>query len=202
MKDIIEKNILERFLYAHKLKFSEIEKSLKIRLNKLNYHLQKLIKKNILIKERDFYKLSETSEYIIPYLSNKKHVLTVILIHIGNQDNAFLIKRNKRPYKDLLSLPGGRLILGESIENATERILEKFNVRAKFKEIKSISLEHLKKNGNVIASYLLIYVTAKGEGIELTDIKKNKKKIIKSDYHLITSNFKKRISIEEINSAI
>ena len=172
----METKILEQFLYSQKLKFSEIEKSVGVRSNKLNYHLQKLVKKGVLVKSGNFYELSESSEHIIPYLSNKKHVMGVVLIHVGDSEKAFLIKREKRPYKGKLSLPGGRLVLGESIGDGAVRILKKFGVDGKFGKVNSVSLEHLRKGEKVVASYLLIYVSAFAD-CEMTDLRKNKVKI-------------------------
>jgi ADP-ribose pyrophosphatase YjhB (NUDIX family) len=197
----MERRILELFLYTNKLRFNEIEKGLKVRSNKLNYHLQKLVKKGILIKTGEFYQLSEPSESMVPYLSNKQHLLSVILVHIGNSKKAFLVKREKRPYKEKLALPGGRMIIRESIKEGTERIAKKFGINAKFKKINSISLEHLKKDGKIIHSFMLYYVSAKGDA-ELIDLKKNKPKIIGSDYRLMTEDFKKKVTIKIINSKI
>ena len=172
----MENKILDLFLYNNKLKFSE-----------LAYHLKELVKKNILIKKEDCYLLSETAEYLIPYLSDKKAVLPVILIHIGDKNKAFLYRREKRPFKNYLSLPGGRLLIKESIKQATKRIMkDKFNISVEFKKIKSISLEHVKKSDKILHSFLLIFVLAKtSEKIKLTDTNKNKLKIILSDYKLI-----------------
>ncbi len=141
----MEREILNLFLHNHKLKFNKIEKELEIRSNKLAYHLNKLIKKGILTKQKDFYKLSKASEYLIPYLSNKKSPLPVLLIHIGDKNKCFLHKRKKRPFKNKLSLPGGRLKLGESIKQGVKRIIKRYNINAKFEKISSISLEHVKK---------------------------------------------------------
>jgi len=183
----MESKILELFLYNNKLKFNEIEKNLKTRSNKLSYHLKQLTKKGILTKKQEYYELSETAEHLIPYLSDKKAVLPVILIHIGDKNHAFLYKREKRPFKGLLSLPGGRILINEPVPDATKRIMkEKFNIKARFKKINSISLEHVKKSRKTIHSFLLIFVSAKAE-TELTNVKKNKSKIIPSDYKLITS---------------
>ena len=130
-----EKNILELFLYHDSLKFNEIEKSLKIRSNKLSYHIKKLIEKEILEKREDTYNLSEKSEYLIPYISNKITVLPVIIIHIGNNKQCFLYERSKRPFKNKLGLPGGRLLMKESIEECTKRIMKsKHNLDIKLKK--------------------------------------------------------------------
>jgi ADP-ribose pyrophosphatase YjhB (NUDIX family) len=197
----MENKILDLFLFNHKLKFSEIEKSLNVRSNKLNYHLQNLVKKGILSKEGSNYSLTEASEYLIPYLSEKKSALPVILIHIGNNKKALLYKRNKRPYKDMLSLPGGRLVLGESIKEGVKRIMkEKYNLNARLSKIHSISLEHVNKSGKTIHSFLLIFVSANSKEVKLIDIDKNKKNTIKSDFYLIKNHLNKEIKIKEILS--
>jgi predicted transcriptional regulator len=68
----MERKILDLFLFSSKLKFSEIEKLVNIRSNKLAYHIKQLAAKNILKKEGEYYSLSDASEYLIPYLSEKK----------------------------------------------------------------------------------------------------------------------------------
>jgi len=198
----MEKEILNLFLTKNKLKFSEIEKFLKIRSNKLDYHLKKLIDKKIVEKNKDYYSLAESSEHLIPYLSDKKSVLPVILILIGNKNRAFLFNREKRPYKNLLSLPGGRILLGENINDAVKRIMkEKHKINADFTKINSISLEHIIKNKKVFHSFLLILVTAKTKDkIKFTEINKNKNKIIKSDYKLIKEDCNKEIRMKKIIS--
>ncbi len=198
----MEKEIIKLFLTNNKLKFNEIEKSLKIRSNKLDYHLKKLLTKKILERKNEFYSLTETSEYLIPYISEKNHVLPVVLITIGNKGKVFLYKRVKRPYKNKLSLPGGRILLGENIKDSVKRIMkEKFKINSTFKKINSISLEHVKKNKKIIHSFLLILVTATTkEKPLLTNTKENKSKIIKSDYKLITNNSNKELDIETIIS--
>jgi len=197
----IQERILEQFLYANNLKFNDIEKALKIRSNKLTYHLKKLIKIGILIKQEGNYSLSETSEHLIPYLSDKKAVLPVILIHLGNKNQCFLYNRQKRPFKNYLSLPGGRFLTNESIEDATTRLMRKFNINANLKKINSISLEHVIKSKNKIHSFLLIFVSASTkEKIPLTKINKNKSRIIKSDYQIMKNDLDKEIKIKTVYS--
>lgn len=196
----MEQKILSTFLYNYKLKFNEIEKLLHTRSNKLSYHLKKLENKGILNKEENFYKLSETAESVIPYLTEKQSILAVILIAIKKSNKFFLYKRNKRPYKDLLSLPGGRILTGETIQQATKRIMKKkFKINCNFKEINSVSLEQVRKNDKIIHSFLLILITATTKDkINYTDTIKNKDKIISSDYKLIKNNLNKKIKIENI----
>ena len=53
----MENKILNLFSYNHKMKFNEIEKEIKIRSNKLAYHLKNLIKKEIISKKAEEYKI-------------------------------------------------------------------------------------------------------------------------------------------------
>jgi len=198
----MENKILDLFLFNNKLKFNEIEKALKVRSNRLAYHIKNLVKKRILCKEGEYYSLAETSEYLIPYLSERKAILPVVLVHIGNDNESFLYLRKKRPYAGKLSLPGGRIALGESIQDATKRIMKtKFNIEVNFERINSVSLEHVKKNKKIIHSFLLIFVSASAKNIALTDVNKNKRNIIPSDYKLIKSK-KGNVKINTIYSEI
>lgn len=202
MENKLEKRVIDLFQYHHNLKFSEIESLLKIRSNKLAYHIKNLIKKGILLKKYENYNISDSSEHLIPYLSEKSSMLPVILIHIGDKNNAFLWQRNKRPYKDMLSMPGGRILLGEYLKQAVARIMKiKFNINAKFNKINSISFEHVKKNKKIIHSFILIFVSAETkDNIKLTNMKKNNGNIIPSDYKLLREDLNKEIDIKTIFS--
>jgi ADP-ribose pyrophosphatase YjhB (NUDIX family) len=201
----MEKEILSLFLTNKKLRFNEIEKLSHTKSNKLDYHIKKLINKNILEKNGDFYQLSETSEFLIPYISEKNPLLPVILICIKNsKGEVFLYKRLKRPYQEFLSLPGGRILLGESIKESVKRIMkEKHNLNAILEKINSVSIEHLKRHNKTINSFLLIFITASiKEKANFVNIEKYKKYIIKSDYNLIKKDKDKVISLNTINSII
>ena len=193
----MEKAILKLFLYNNQIKFNEMEKQAKIRSNRLAYHLQKLIKRGILEKNNGLYKLPDSKEHLIPYLTNKKSVLPVILIAIKNNDGIFLVERNKRPFKNKLALPGGRIILGETVPKAAERIKkEKFGVKSKFKKVNSISMEFVKNGERIIHSFILIFVTAETkEKIKCIDFEKNRSRIISSDYILLKKDIAKEIKI-------
>jgi len=193
-------DILSLFQYNQKLKFSDIEKALNVRSNKLSYHLKNLTKNNILKKEENYYSLSESSEHLIPYLSEKKAVLPVILILIGNKKNCFLYKRDKRPFKNQLSLPVGRPLMGESIKQATSRIMkEKFNINAKLTQIHSVSIEKLIRSNKIIQTDIVVFVSASTKGImKFTDVDKNKRHIITSDYKFIKEDLNKKINIKTI----
>jgi len=198
----METKILDLFLYKNRMKFNEIEKGVNERSNKVSYHVGKLVKKGVLVKVGEFYELSEAAESLIPYLSSKRAVLPVVLVCVGDKHKCFLIKRAKRPYKGKLSLPGGRLLVGEDVGDAVERIMkDKFNIKVKLSKVNSISVEHVKKNGKTVHSFLLIFVSGEcSGGIELTSVGKNRKDIIESDYKLIKGDLGKKIEIKRIVS--
>lgn len=200
----MEQSILRLFLYNDRLKFNEIEKSSGKRSNILSYHIKKMLNEGIITKDHGFYKLSEDSESIIPYITEKRPVLPVVLVAIKENDRIFLHKREKRPYKGLLGLPGGRVLLGETIKEATERIMkEKFGVNCKFRKVNSVSIERIKKNNKIIHSFLLIFVTASTKDkINFTDLKRSRKGIIESDYRLIKEDLNSKIKIKDIFSRV
>ena len=195
-------DILKLFQYAEKLKFSDIEKALKVRSNKLSYHLNNLTKKGVLIKEGDYYFLSESSEMIIPYLTGNQSPLPVILILLGNNKKALLYKRKKRPYKDLFSLPGGRILLGETLEVASKRIMKnKFNLNVEFKKVNSVSFEQVKKSEKIMHAFVLFFVTVTTKDkVELLEVANMKTKTISSDYKLIIEDSNKKIKVPVIFS--
>jgi ADP-ribose pyrophosphatase YjhB (NUDIX family) len=200
----IQEKILELFLYNNNLKFNEIEKQTKIRSNKLAYYLKKLIKEKILRKEKDSYFLNKDFEHIIPYVDSRLSILPVVLIYIGNGKKALLYKRQKKPYKNKLSLPGGRILIGENLKTSVKRIMKKYNLETKFEKVNSISIEQVKnKKNKIVHSFLLIFVTAViKDKIPFIDIEKNKKNIILSDYKLIKSDLNKEIKVNNIFSRV
>ncbi len=195
----IEQRILKLFLYENKLKFSDIEKNLGVRSNKLSYHIKNMIFKGVLEKEGEYYRLSKGSEYLIPYISEKTSVLPVILIMIKKAKKVFLVKRDKRPFKGKLALPAGRIMIGESLSTAVRRIMkEKYSINAVMKRVNSISLEHVKKDKKPLHSFILILVNAKTlDKLDYKNPIKEKKNIINSDYDLINKYSNKKTTIKE-----
>ena len=83
-------NIFELFIKKHKLKFSEIEREIKIRSNNLNYHLKKMINENLLEKKEDYYYLTIEAEKIMPFFAHltgkEQGPLTIITAAIINKE--------------------------------------------------------------------------------------------------------------------
>ena len=74
---------------------------------------------------------------------------------------------------------------------------EKHNINAKLKDIHSISIESIKKQGKVIQTDLIIFVTATTKDkISLINVEKNKSNLIPSDYKLLKQDLNKQIKIK------
>lgn len=206
------KEIFSLFSEKSKIKFNEIEKSLKIRSNMISYHLDQMKKEGIIQKEGDFYSLTLESEKYIPILTNitedKHSPLPVILVALINNNKILLIKRNKRPYQNYWSMIGGKINLEESFEVSAKRhILEKTGIRAKFENICSVFHEHVNKDDIIQHSFILFFVkmTTDTEEFKLSPHGKlkwfsiddlNEEEIIPSDYWLIRNKLKSEMKVD------
>ena len=75
----------------------------------------------------------------------------------------------------------------------------KFSVNAK--KINSISIEHVKKSGKIVHSFLLILVEATSKDkINMMSIENNKKRIISSDYKLLKDYQQSELKINTLYS--
>src|SRR3989338_5711851 len=196
----MKENILKLFAFHKGLKFAQMEKELDIRSNKLAYHLKQLTKEGILAKKQDSYELTPKTEFNLPFLASSICAIPVILIHIGTSSKALLVHRKKRPYQNMLGMPGGRLLPGESIQDAAQRIVQKkCNISIKKPKVSQIALEHIKKSNQTICSFLLIMVKAETENSDkLIPVRKNKSQIIPSDYALLTRRNSKSFKIQTL----
>ncbi|MFC1754558.1 NUDIX hydrolase [Thermoproteota archaeon] len=162
LKDDKRRDIFKQFLYNNSMKFSEIERATKIRSNELAYFLQKMIDDSILMKDNGNYILTKQAEKHIPFFveDNKQSPLPVVLVACRNHEGKILlIHRKKRPYNNQWSLPGGRIKLHETIEDATIRnIKEKTFLDVKFVSVNAIVHEHYKADEEMKSAFMLFFV--------------------------------------------
>lgn len=198
----MEQQILRLFTFNDRLRFSDMGKKLSMRSNKLAYYIKKLVENNKLIKKNGKYSLSDDLEDEIPYLSEQKSIIPVVLIRIGDKNKVFLYRRNKRPYKNYFGLPGGRLMRGEEISEAAKRImLQKCKIIIRPEKETNVILEHVKRKGRVRYSFLLLIVKAKTkQKIKLYSINKFSRRIIPSDLFIINNGAKNDIKIRNFYS--
>lgn len=198
--------IFRQFLYANKLKFSEIEKKTGIRSNELAYLIKRMLDDNVLLKKDDNYLVTEEYEKKIPLFSENSEStpLAVVLVACVNENKVLLIKRKKRAYKDYWSMPGGRIRTGETISQAALRVLkEKTFVDGKFVSINAVVHEQYGKKDNVKNAFMLFFVKM----TPLNDIKEKEDvkwcdnfdnlDIIPSDKWLIENKLNETIDVKE-----
>jgi len=203
-----ESKVFKQFVYNEKLSFSQILKKTKIESNLLAYFLKRLIKKELLEKDSiKKYSLTKKGEKLIPYYTDTESLnpLVVILLLIEHKGKILLIKREKRPYYGLYSLPSGRMKLEDTVPNASIRIAkEKAKIDCKMQKITGIVHERT-IDGEV--RHAFIFFLVKMENIKnfqtqyntkWFDLKKlPKNKVIASDYWIIKNKLNTKIELIE-----
>ncbi len=202
------KKIFHTFLYAEKLRFSEIFHKTKIASNLLAYFLKKMVSEGIVRKEDDSYYLSEEGEKLIPFFvpdNERVSPLVVLLFFCTRSKEIFLVKREKRPYRGMWSLPAGRLLISESLEQAAARILlEKYGLRARMVGINSIVYERVRESDKTKHGFVFLGVKTivekgsqpfAGKWFPLSRVPKSK--TIASDYWLIQNKLNVRVEVIE-----
>lgn len=207
--DKVRSKIFQQFVYAQILRFSELQSRTKIESNLLAYYLQGMVKKGLLEKSLNGYKLTLNAEKYLPFfVPNQESItpLVVVLIACVEKDRILLLQRNKRPYQNLWSLVSGRLLITESLNDAIKRIMkEKVNAEVDIHHFVSITYERLLEKGNYQHGFLLMtaLVTPKTDVKEKSYLKwfslskLPKRKIIASDYWIIQNKLKDSVSITE-----
>jgi len=205
--------ILQQFLYAERLRFSELHKQTKIASNLLAYFLKKMVLEGALEKRQNVYKLSEQSERVIPFFVKSAEMISPLVVVLSACISAdgkkiLLIKRDKRPYKGFWTILSGRLLISESIAGAAQRIMkEKAFSEARAGQIKSVVYERLvekdkSKHGFVL---FLVQVRAVNEAsvkekdfLKWFEVSKLKKReVIASDYWMIKEHLSRNAEVFE-----
>ncbi|QQR92403.1 MAG: NUDIX hydrolase [Candidatus Iainarchaeum archaeon] len=201
--------IFQQFVYAQTLRFSELHARTKIGSNLLAYYLNGMIKKGLLEKSVNGYKLTLAAEKYLPFfVPNQESIspLVVVLIACVSDGDILLLQRNKRPYQGLWSLVSGRLLITESLSDAIKRIMrEKAEVEVDAHRFVSITYERLLEKGNYQHGFLLMtaLVTPKTLVKEKSYLKwfplakLPKRKIIASDYWIIQNKLQESVPITE-----
>jgi len=200
--------IFKQFLYNEELLFSQLYKKTKISSNLLAYFLKKLLADGTLEKKKNGkYKLTSKGEKAIPFYTEQESLnpLTVILLAVRKENKILLIQREKRPYKGLWSIISGRLLLHESIAEATKRIFkQKLHSDCIFSGIKAVVHERYFEK-EVKHAFIFFFVdatpireTIEHEGLTWFDINKvPKSKTISSDYYLIKNKLNSSAEVVE-----
>ncbi|MBW2990674.1 NUDIX domain-containing protein [Candidatus Woesearchaeota archaeon] len=204
--------IFKLFLQNDRLKFNEIEKALCIRSNMVSYHLEKMQEEGLVEKKGFYYFLTKKAERylpIIPHVIGKElSPLPVVLVALVNNDKVLLIKRKIRPYKDYWSLIGGKMLLKESFEDASARLIkQKTSIDAEFESINSVLHERVQGDEIIKHSFILFFtkMRTKQKNFKESEYGKlkwfkvdrvDKEKIIPSDLWLIKNKINSETDVK------
>ncbi len=130
--------------------------------SKVAYHVSELQKREVLEKLENRYVLTEAYRSFLPYfdslLDRKKYPLVVVKVDITLKGKHLLIFRKKEPFLGFWELPATKLRLGESIQEAVERVLGKVYPSIKMKAPIQIR-EQIMAHEEVVYDYFLHFVT-------------------------------------------
>ncbi|VVB73529.1 GDP-mannose mannosyl hydrolase [uncultured archaeon] len=209
--------IFRLFLEHRRLKFSEIEKLTELRSNKLAYYLKGMQKENILRKKGEHYRLTGEAEKYLPLFSSRGRepitTLPIVMVAIVRKGDMLLIKRRKRPFKDYWCMIGGKMLFGETFEQATRRLaMGKASIRGRFVSLNAIMHERIHENREIKHSFMLFFTkmaarsaefkqTPSGElkWFSLERIRRMKRRIVPSDYWLITNRLDSSEEVRRID---
>ena len=139
LKEKIKCEIIEKLL-RKELSFSELLKSLKVRDHgQLNYHLRVLLE-NGLIDKGEKYSLTplgvKMGVYVSQFQLKELYPVSVVCPIVKDEkDRILLVKRAKNPYKGFWAFPGGKIRIGETINDAAKReVKEETGLNIDFKK--------------------------------------------------------------------
>jgi len=156
-------SIITLFLNKKELSFADIEKALGIRSNHLAYYLKQLVDKEILEKDERMYRLTKSAETLLPYMNtDKQFKLPVVVLAIEHDNKFAFIYREKRPYADHWAMPGGRVFMNETIEEAAKRIAIT-EAQLEITDIQTCAVidEHLVDDERIKNSWMMFLIKAK-----------------------------------------
>ncbi len=127
----IQKEILVKLTHAKQLRFNELWDK-HGESNVFTYHLKTLLEKDLLIKEGDYYKLTNKG---ITYVSamegstgsyKKKPIVCSFILGYDSETDKILINvRKKEPFYDYIGIPGGKMEFGSyPLKTAKEELME------------------------------------------------------------------------------
>lgn len=206
--------IYELFVKQKRLRFSEIKKTLNTRSNILSYHLNSMVKSGLLEKDEDDYILTIEGEKKIPFFtqfSPQTHgAIPIVIAGIVKGKEILLLRRSKRPYMGYWGMPGGALMMNETIEENAVKIAKKeTNLDCEFQKISAVVHERIVENKKVKHAFILFLaiVTPKNNNIKESEEGKlewfplktlRPERIIPSDYLLLKKYLGKKLEIPSI----
>ena len=161
----IQKKILDILRLHDEMHYAELQPE-DIESSHFKYHLNQLIKDgNVEKKERGIYGLSDGGKAYVDKLSlnsiKPKNMPKVITYTILRHVNKYLLyKKDKEPYKGLLNNIGGKVHIGETIVEASEReVYEKLGISVESKVLGSLNIQ-IKNSGRLFTHAIAMVCAA------------------------------------------
>lgn len=174
MKGDVQKAILKRLLYNDKMRYNELWNK-EFSSNLFDYHLKKLIEDGIIAKQDDFYNLTPKGTQHISYLDGKtieqkqRPLVCTFILGIGDDGKLLMHRRRKQPFLNYVGLPGGKLEMGDKVqEQAEQEFLEETGFTAKKMTMKLIANYITYDNDLVAHQMIAFFFLAEGLHGELT----------------------------------
>jgi ADP-ribose pyrophosphatase YjhB (NUDIX family) len=188
-------------------KFVELKKIMNLQSNILSYNLKILIKENIIEKQNLYYKLTEQTKDLMPYVRRSNDASLIPLPCVATivmKDKKILIRKKiQEPEKGKSIFIGGKMDFGEDIFKAVKRhVREKVDIDVKNLKIICIN-NYLSKKENTASHFVVFFVTAEPIGKPKNAIWKDPKKIrgkMFPDNKFIIKNMLSNRKIKMINS--
>lgn len=142
----IQKKIFLKLLTSEQLRYSEI-KPKNLANDLFNYHLQFLLKKELITKTGNTYTLSTKGIKFLEetkpisrtegFTQNYRVSVLYIVIRETNESKTILVqKRTRKPFLANTGIPSGKLLKGERIEDAAKRLcFKETGLKCVFKKI-------------------------------------------------------------------
>ena len=155
-----------------------------------DYHLQKLLQQNLILKSKSKYELSTVGQSISPYLEIEKQPIGAVVLAIFKANKVVLIKRDKHAFQGYWAIPGGKINFGETAEQAAERIcLNETGLHPLSGKYLATVQELVRESNSIKHHFIMLLYRVKAEGTlcngKLFNLNKLPKKIVPSDAHML-----------------
>jgi len=156
--------MLRGFVREKQLSFTALAKLSGTRTNHAAYHLSALMRDGIIRRATRGYALTAPGQRLLVTLGKTRSEcpLPVVLVATQRNEKIAFIRRAERPYAGRLSLPGGRLRLGETLTQAAVRIAkEKAGLSVVPFAVGGVAVERLVARDGLAHGFLLVVVRCK-----------------------------------------
>jgi 8-oxo-dGTP diphosphatase len=174
MSDEIRKGILKKFMYNDKMRYNEVWDKKICSSSNFDYHFKKLVKDEFVVKKGEYYSLGPKGEQFIfafdgQTLENKqKPVVCGFVLAVDDETGKVLVMhRKKQPFFDYYCFPGGKMDIGETTKEGSEREFQEetgLSCKAKLAHVIE-KITYDKPSGDVVHHMIgYFYVTRDFEG--------------------------------------